>query len=110
MRVLVIRLGAFGDFVQSFGPFAAIRRHHPDDHITLLTTAPYARLAADAPWFDAIETDARPAWWNIPGVVRLKRQLRLRALLEVWLYVHIPATVALLAALTAHVVSEFYYW
>ena len=25
MRVLVIRLGAFGDFVQSFGPFAAIR-------------------------------------------------------------------------------------
>ena len=41
---------------------------------------------------------------------RLKRQLRLRALLEVWLYVHIPATVALLAALTAHVVSEFYYW
>ena len=76
MRVLVIRLGAFGDFVQSFGPFAAIRRHHPDDHITLLTTAPYARLAADAPWFDAIETDARPAWWNIPGVVRLKRQLR----------------------------------
>ena len=41
---------------------------------------------------------------------RIRRQLRLRALLEVWLYVHIPATVALLAALTAHVVSEFYYW
>lgn len=41
---------------------------------------------------------------------RIRRQLRLRALLEVWLYVHIPATVALLAALTAHVISEFYYW
>ena len=76
MRALVIRLGAFGDFVQSFGPFAAIRAHHPADHITLLTTAPFARLAADAPWFDAIQTDARPAWWNLPGLARLRLQLR----------------------------------
>ena len=36
--------------------------------------------------------------------------MRLRALLEVWLYVHIPATIALLAALTAHIISVFYYW
>ncbi len=41
---------------------------------------------------------------------RLRRQMRLRALLEVWLYLHIPATIALLAALTAHVISVFYYW
>lgn len=41
---------------------------------------------------------------------RLRRQMRLRALLEVWLYVHVPATVALLAALTAHIVSVFFYW
>ena len=41
---------------------------------------------------------------------RMRRQMRLRALLEVWLYVHIPLTVALLAALTAHIVSVFYYW
>jgi len=41
---------------------------------------------------------------------RLRRQMRLRALLEVWLFVHVPATVALLAALTAHIVSVFYYW
>lgn len=41
---------------------------------------------------------------------RIRHQQRLRALLEVWLYVHVPATVALLAALTAHVISEFYYW
>lgn len=39
----------------------------------------------------------------------MRRQMRLRALLEVWLYVHIPLTVALLAALTAHIVSVFYY-
>jgi hypothetical protein len=41
---------------------------------------------------------------------RVRRHLRIRALLEVWLYIHVPATFALLAALTAHIVSVFYYW
>jgi hypothetical protein len=41
---------------------------------------------------------------------QIRRQMRLRALLDVWLYIHIPATVALLGALTAHVISVFYYW
>lgn len=41
---------------------------------------------------------------------RLRRHLRLRAMLEIWLYVHVPATIALLAALTAHVISVFFYW
>ena len=41
---------------------------------------------------------------------RMRRQMRLRAMLEIWLYVHIPATFALLAALTAHIIAVFYYW
>ncbi|MGN3974313.1 hypothetical protein [Tsuneonella sp. SYSU-LHT278] len=41
---------------------------------------------------------------------QIRRQMRLRALLDIWLYVHVPATVALLGALTAHVISVFYYW
>ena len=41
---------------------------------------------------------------------RIRRQMRLRALLEVWLYIHVPVTVALLAALVAHIVSVFFYW
>jgi len=41
---------------------------------------------------------------------QIRRQMRLKALLEVWLYVHVPLTVMLLAALTAHIVSVFYYW
>jgi hypothetical protein len=44
------------------------------------------------------------------ALARLRRHLRIRGALEVWLWVHVPATVALLAALTAHVISEFYYW
>ncbi|MDA7788065.1 hypothetical protein N8940_02405 [Sphingomonadaceae bacterium] len=38
------------------------------------------------------------------------QQMRLKALLEVWLFFHIPLTIALIAALIAHVVSVFYYW
>ncbi|GMM92403.1 hypothetical protein [Qipengyuania sp. MTN3-11] len=43
-------------------------------------------------------------------VLQIRRQMRTKALLEVWLFVHIPLTIALLAALTAHIVSVFYYW
>jgi hypothetical protein len=39
-----------------------------------------------------------------------RRQMGVTALLEAWLFVHIPATFALLAALTAHIVSVFAYW
>ena len=43
-------------------------------------------------------------------LARLRRHLRLKALLEIWLYVHVPASFALIAALTAHIVSVFFYW
>lgn len=43
-------------------------------------------------------------------LARLRRHMRLKALLEVWLFVHVPATFALLAALIAHIVSVFFYW
>lgn len=47
---------------------------------------------------------------RISQLDRMRRHMRIRGLLEVWLYVHVPATFALLAALTAHIVSVFYYW
>jgi ADP-heptose:LPS heptosyltransferase len=75
-RVLVIKLAALGDFVQAFGPFAAIRAHHPDAEITLLTTPPYADLARRSPWFDQVWSDGRPSWRNPAGWWRLARRLR----------------------------------
>ena len=39
-----------------------------------------------------------------------RRQMQITAFLEGWLFVHIPATFGLLAALTAHIVSVFIYW
>lgn len=41
---------------------------------------------------------------------QIRRHMRYKALLEVWLFIHIPATILLIAALSAHVVSVFYYW
>lgn len=75
MRILVIRHGAFGDLILTFSAFAAIRKHHEQDDITLLTTAPYAPLLQASPWFDHVETDTRPEWWQLSGLLHLKRQL-----------------------------------
>ena len=75
-RILVIKLAALGDVVQAFGPFAAIRAHHPGAEITLLTTPPYAGLLARSPWFDRIWGDGRPAWTDLPALWRLARRLR----------------------------------
>jgi hypothetical protein len=43
-------------------------------------------------------------------LARVRRHLQLKAMLEVWLYIHVPATFALIAALTAHIFSVFFYW
>ena len=37
-KILIIKHGALGDFILSFGPFAAIRKQHLKDHLYLLTT------------------------------------------------------------------------
>jgi hypothetical protein len=44
------------------------------------------------------------------ALARIRKHLRIKALLEVWLYVHVPVTFALIAALAAHIVSVFFYW
>jgi len=66
----------------------------------------------------AAEGDQARVLDQIDGLLRRKaealavarRQIRITALLEAWLFVHVPATFALLAALTAHIVSVFFYW
>lgn len=41
---------------------------------------------------------------------RLRGYIQRRALLEIWLFVHIPLTFVLIVALLAHIVSVFFYW
>ena len=75
-KILVIKLAALGDVVQAFSPFAAIRAHHPQAWITLLTTPPFAKLLRRAPWFDEVWEDGRPSWSDPPALWRLARKLR----------------------------------
>ena len=75
-RILVIKLGALGDVVQATGPMAAIRAHHPDAHITLLTSKPYAGFLEASGWFDEIWIDERPNWKNWRAWFRLRARLR----------------------------------
>lgn len=75
-QILVIKLGALGDFVLAMGPFRAIRTHHPGAQITLLTTPAFAAMAQVCGYFDAVWTFGRPAKSDLTGNWRLFRALR----------------------------------
>ena len=40
----------------------------------------------------------------------MMKNIEMQAMMKVWLFVHLPLSFALLAALTAHIVAVFYYW
>jgi ADP-heptose:LPS heptosyltransferase len=81
-RILVIKLGALGDFVQAFAAFTQIRQAHADAEITLLTTPPYAEFAAASGLFDRIETDGRPK--GATATLRLFVRLRIQGYSRVY--------------------------
>ena len=74
-RILVVKLGALGDFVLATGPFKAIRCTHLEAHVTLLTIPMLAGMAKTMGWFDEVWADARPLLWNIGGWWSLARKL-----------------------------------
>lgn len=74
-RILIVKLGAFGNIILSLSAFAAIRRHHAGVHIAVLTTRPFADWLRTFPYFDEVLVDDRPKWWDLPAVLRLFRML-----------------------------------
>ncbi|QCE33390.1 glycosyltransferase family 9 protein [Acetobacteraceae bacterium] len=72
-KILIIKHGALGDFIQSFPSFEAIRHTCPMAHISLLCDPSLKDLAALSPYFDSILTDSRER----PGL-SLKKWQRLR--------------------------------
>jgi len=75
-HILVIKLSALGDFIQSLGAFRAIRDHHRGSRITLLTTAPFVEMAVACGCFDDVWQDDRPRWWQVGRWLRHIRRLR----------------------------------
>jgi hypothetical protein len=43
-------------------------------------------------------------------VAQARRDIKVKAMMDIWLYFHVPLSFALLAALIAHVISVFIYW
>lgn len=41
---------------------------------------------------------------------RARQDVRMKAMMTIWLYFHVPLTFALLAALASHIISVFFYW
>jgi ADP-heptose:LPS heptosyltransferase len=76
VSVLVIKLGALGDLMQSLDAFQAIRAHHPGERLALLTMPAFAGFASAMPWFDEVWTDSRPKLWQPLALWRLIRTLR----------------------------------
>ncbi|MGE4312735.1 MAG: glycosyltransferase family 9 protein [Pseudobdellovibrionaceae bacterium] len=74
-HILVIKLGALGDFIQALGPMRAIREAHKHDKITLLTTQPFAKMGAECGYFDDILIDVRPKWYQVSAWIELVRAL-----------------------------------
>lgn len=74
-KILVIKLSALGDFLIALGAMAAIRAHHAEAHITLLTTEPFADMALRSGYFDAVEVTTRAKFYEIGAWLRLRRFL-----------------------------------
>ncbi len=43
-------------------------------------------------------------------VKQVRKDIQLKAMIQFWLYLHIPLSIALFAALIIHIFSVFYYW
>jgi len=41
---------------------------------------------------------------------KVARDMQYQAMMEIWLYIHVPLSFALLAALVVHITSSFFYW
>ena len=74
-KILIIRLGAFGDALQSAGAMKDIRLQFPDAEISILTTKPYQRIFQRCPHIDRILIDPRAPRYNIFSMIKLRRNL-----------------------------------
>tara|TARA_A100001015_G_C15042166_1_gene740474 strand:+ start:2710 stop:3681 length:972 start_codon:yes stop_codon:yes gene_type:complete len=73
--ILVIKHGSLGDFIMLTPAFKAIRQHHANAHIILMTAKPYASMAKKMPYFDRIWIDNREKFYKLPNLLRGWRML-----------------------------------
>jgi ADP-heptose:LPS heptosyltransferase len=79
-RILIISTSGLARFVAALGAMGAIRAHHHDANIVLLTARATSAFAATAPYFDDVWTDDSDGVLHLPKLWSLRK--RLRALTE----------------------------
>ncbi len=75
-NILIIKHGALGDFILSFGPFLAIKNFHKNDNLFLLTSKNFKEFALESKYFNEIIVDDRPSFWNLKKLFNLGKFLR----------------------------------
>ena len=58
-NILIIKHGSFGDIIKATGAFRAIKNHHENDNITLLTTSTFKNFCKKMGFFNDIMIDPR---------------------------------------------------
>lgn len=72
-RILIIKLGAFGDLLIADGAIRDICEHHAGDEITVLTGPAYRKLYARHPLVRQVLVDPRAPRWRLDRLYRLNR-------------------------------------
>ena len=75
-RILIIKLGALGDFIYSIGPMQAIKKNHPDAELTLMTRPAFEQLGERINIFDEILIDEEPKKWQLLKMINLRNMLQ----------------------------------
>lgn len=75
-NILIIKLGALGDVVQSFGIMRAIAGHYDGARITVLTTPAFAGLIDQSGIADHVIAAPRPKAWHVRQWLRLIKTVR----------------------------------
>jgi hypothetical protein len=104
----IVRLSLSEDAFRG-GLIRRLTGHYPHCRNARALKQMRARAAA-APGDEAIDKVVDLMERKSAALGRIRRHMRIKALLEVWLYVHVPLTFATIAALAAHIVSVFFYW
>jgi ADP-heptose:LPS heptosyltransferase len=75
-KIMVIKHGALGDMVQALDGFASLRAGHPNAHLSLLTTAPFAGFTRAMPFFDEVLIDPRENPFNLIALMKMRNLFR----------------------------------
>lgn len=73
-KILVIKLGALGDFIHATGVMKAIKNNHPNTQIDILTSSPYAEMSKQSGFFDNVYIDNRPSYWNLCALYKTTKK------------------------------------